>query len=109
MRLVGPNVQGINYLPNMLCAMFFPVIDLKGPLTVVTQSGTITTALSEWVADEGLGISAAINLGNQSDVCEADFIDYFVQDRNTTAIVMYLEGIKNGRQFIEALKHAAFK
>jgi acyl-CoA synthetase (NDP forming) len=108
LRLMGPNIQGVNYLPNKLCAMFFPVINLKGPLAVVTQSGTVTTALSEWAADEGLGISAAINLGNQADICEADYIDYFAQDVNTRAIVMYLESIKNGPRFLKALRRAAF-
>jgi len=108
LRLMGPNIQGINYLPNQMCAMFFPVIDLKGPLAVVTQSGTVTTALGEWAAAEGLGISAAVNLGNQADICEADYIEYFAQDADTGAIAMYLESIKNGPRFLESLRRAAF-
>jgi acyl-CoA synthetase (NDP forming) len=105
-RLMGPNIQGINYLPNKLCAMFFPVIKRKGPLAIVSQSGSVTAALSEWADRDGLGISAAINLGNQTDICEADYLEFFAQDRNTHTIVMYLEGIKNGRRFLEAVKKA---
>jgi acyl-CoA synthetase (NDP forming) len=108
LRLMGPNIQGVNYLPNKMCAMFFPVIDLKGPVAVVTQSGTVTTALGEWAAGEGLGISAAVNLGNQADICEADYIDYFAQDANTRAIAMYLESLKNGPRFLESLRKTAF-
>jgi acyl-CoA synthetase (NDP forming) len=105
-RVMGPNIQGINYLPNKLCAMFFPVIKTKGPLALISQSGTVTAALSEWAADEGVGISAAVNLGNQVDLCESDYLEFFATDENTKAIVMYIEGVKNGRRFLEAIKHA---
>ena len=104
---MGPNIQGINYLPNKLCAMFFPVIKTKGPLAIVSQSGSVTAALSEWADRDGLGISAAINLGNQTDICESDYLEFLAQDRNTQVIVMYLEGVKNGRRFLEAVKKAA--
>jgi acyl-CoA synthetase (NDP forming) len=109
LRFAGPNIQGINYLPNKLCAMFFPVITTRGPLAVVAQSGSVTAALSEWAADEGLGISAAINLGNQTDLCEADYLEYFSIDENTGAVALYLEGIKNGRRFLEAAARATLR
>jgi len=105
-RILGPNIQGINYLPNSLCAMFFPVIKTKGPIAIISQSGTVTAALSEWAADEGLGISAAVNLGNQADLCESDYLDFFAADPNTKVIVMYLEGLKNAKRFLEVLKSA---
>ena len=106
-RLLGPNIQGINYLPSKLCAVFFPVIEMNGPIAVVSQSGSITTVLCEWALDEGFGISAAVNLGNQTDICESDYIDFFAQDENTRATVMYLESIKNGRNFINKLKKSS--
>jgi acyl-CoA synthetase (NDP forming) len=105
-RILGPNIQGINYLPNRLCAMFFPVIKTKGPLAIISQSGTVTAALSEWAADEGLGISAAVNLGNQADLCESDYIEFFASDPSTQAIVMYLEGVKDGKRFLEVIRAA---
>jgi acyl-CoA synthetase (NDP forming) len=108
-RLLGPNIQGINYLPNKLCAIFFPVIDMRGPIAVVSQSGSITTVLCEWAVDEGFGISAAVNLGNQTDICESDYIEFFAQDEKTKATVIYLESIKNGRNFINTLKKSSNK
>ncbi len=107
LRFVGPNVQGINYLPNKLCAMFFPVITKKGPLAVITQSGSATAALSEWAEDEGLGISAAINLGNQADLCESDYITFFATDEHTKAIALYIEGLKDGPRFLETIYRVA--
>jgi acetyltransferase len=106
-RILGPNIAGINYLPNKLCSMFFPVITTRGPLAIVSQSGTVTNGISEWAAGEGLGISAAVNLGNQVDLCESDFLDFFAVDENTKAIAMYLEGIEDGRRFLRALNRAA--
>ncbi|MEW5723080.1 MAG: CoA-binding protein, partial [Thermodesulfobacteriota bacterium] len=104
LRFVGPNVQGLNYLPNKMCAMFFPVIKTRGRLGIISQSGTVTAALSEWADDEGLGISAAINLGNQVDLCESDYLDYLAGDDHTSAVAMYIEGLKDGRRFISTLK-----
>jgi acetyltransferase len=103
-RLLGPNIAGITYVPNKLCAVFYPAITKQGPVTVISQSGTITNSIAEWAADEGLGISAAINLGNQIDICEADFLDFFVTDENTKVLALYIEGVKDGRRFFNSLK-----
>jgi acetyltransferase len=108
-RLLGPNVLGFNYLPNKLCAQFYPVITTRGPLTIISQSGSITNALTQWAVDEGLGICATVNLGNQVDLCDSDFIDFFANDENTKSIAMYVEGVKNGRRFLEAIGQAAPK
>ena len=101
LRFLGPNIQGINYVPNRLCAMIMPVITMLGPLAVISQSGSVTAALSEWAENEGLGISTAVNLGNQADLCESDVLAYLGQDEHTKAIAMYLEGVKDGRRFLE--------
>ncbi len=109
LHFVGPNVQGINYLPNKMCAMFFPVITTQGPFAIISQSGTVTAAISEWAADEGLGISAAINLGNQADLCVSDYLEFLSKDEDTKAIALYIEGLKDGHRFFKTLKQVAFK
>jgi acyl-CoA synthetase (NDP forming) len=76
---------------------------------VVSQSGSVTAALSEWARDEGLGISAAVNLGNQVDLCDSDYVDYFAADENTGAIAMYLEALRDGRRFLDAVKRASLR
>lgn len=100
-RLLGPNIQGFSYLPNRLCAMFWPTMTTPGPLAVVGQSGSVTAALAEWAAQEGLGISAAVNLGNQLDLCESDVLEFLAQDEHTKAIALHLEAVKDGRRFLE--------
>lgn len=103
LRIIGPNCQGINYRPNKLCASW-PLVDATGPLAVISQSGTVAATVAGWAADEGLGITATVALGNQVDVCEADMIEFFSRDRNTRAMALYLEGARDGRRLMRTLK-----
>lgn len=99
-RLVGPNCQGINFTPNRLCASW-PLFTRQGALAVISQSGTIAAALAGWAEEDGLGISGVISLGNQADLCETDFLEVFGQDQQTRVIAMYIEGVKDGRRFMQ--------
>ena len=107
MRILGPNLQGIINVPNKLCAIFWPVVKTLGPIGIVSQSGSVTGGLLDWAEEEGMGISAAINLGNQIDLCESDAIDYLAEDQHTKCIAMYLEGPREGRRFLQAVRRAA--
>jgi acyl-CoA synthetase (NDP forming) len=106
-RLLGPNIQGFSYLPNRLCAMFWPAMTTQGPLAVVGQSGSVTAALAEWAAEEGLGISAALNLGNQIDLSESDVLEFLAEDGHSRAIALHLEGVKDGRRFLKVAERVA--
>ncbi len=106
-RLLGPNIQGFSYLPNRLCAMFWPAMTTQGPLGVVGQSGSVTAALAEWAEEEGLGISAALNLGNQADLCESDVLEFLAEDEHSKAIALHLEAVKDGRRFLKVAKRVA--
>lgn len=106
LKFLGPNVQGISYIPNHLCAVLWPVISCKGPVSIISQSGSVTAALSDWAVKDGLGISAGVNLGNQVGLSESDILEYISQDGSTGAIAMYLEGIKDGPRFLEIARRA---
>jgi len=109
LRIVGPNCQGVNYLPNKLFASFwFPPV-MPGPVAVVSQSGTVAATLAGWAADENFGVSATVCLGNQVDVSETDTISFFADDPETRAMAYYLEGAKDGRGFIDVIKRVASK
>ncbi|MEH0019031.1 MAG: acetate--CoA ligase family protein [Desulfobacter sp.] len=106
-RIIGPNIEGFIYMPNRLNAQFFPVLKHRGPLATISQSGSLTNGLAEWADRDGLGISACVNLGNQADICEADFMEYLAGDPHTRAMVLYLEGVKDGRRFLSVLSRVA--
>lgn len=90
-RVVGPNCQGVNYTSSRLCASW-PLVTGAGKMAVISQSGTVGAAISEWASADGIGISACISLGNKADVSELDLIDYFANDPDTSVISMYLFG-----------------
>ncbi len=105
MRLLGPNVLGATYLPNRLCAHFFPALHNPGPVAMISQSGSLTNGLTEWLEHDGIGVCATVNLGNQADLTESDFLTYFANDPYVRAVCMYLEGVRDGRRFLEALSY----
>ena len=109
LRFFGPNIQGISYGPNRLCAVFWPVVTEHGPLAVVGQSGTVVAAITDWAQDDGLGVSASISLGNQADICESDVLRLMAEDEHTRVTALYLEGVDDGPRFMEAVKDVALR
>lgn len=102
-RVIGPNCQGFNYTPNRLCASW-PLVKTGGPIAVVSQSGTVGAAMETWAADEGIGVSGFVALGNKCDVSEMDLLDFFADDPNTKSIALYVEGIRDGRAFMDLMR-----
>src|SRR5512141_17033 len=102
-RVVGPNCQGVNYPHHALCASW-PLITQRGAMAIASQSGTVGAALADWSSEEGLGFSAFVSMGNRLDVDEADLIEFFASDPNTKVITLYIEGVKDARKFLAAVK-----
>lgn len=109
LRIIGPNIQGINYIPNKMCAVVLPLIKKLGSIGIISQSGSVSATVSEWAENEGIGISGMINLGNQVDLCETDFLEFFGEDEKTKVIAFYLEGPKDGARFKDTLKRVSGK
>jgi acetate---CoA ligase (ADP-forming) len=102
-RVVGPNCQGVNYPHHGLCASW-PLITRKGAMAIASQSGTVGAALIDWAAEEKLGFSAFVSMGNRVDVDEADLIEFFASDPNTKVITLYIEGVKDAPKFLAAVR-----
>lgn len=99
MRLVGPNCMGVDN-PYVGMSMWI-LLKKKGPIGIVTQSGTVGSAIECWAEKDGIGISKYLALGNKIDVNEMDVLRYYEQDPDTRVIVMYLEGVSDGRNFMQ--------
>ncbi|MBN1837609.1 MAG: CoA-binding protein [Spirochaetales bacterium] len=104
-RVIGPNCQGFNYTPNRLCASW-PLVTRGGPIAVISQSGTVGAAIEMWAQAAEIGISGFVALGNKADVNEIDLIDLFGEDPNTRVISLYIEGVRDGRRFMESVRSA---
>jgi acetyl coenzyme A synthetase (ADP forming)-like protein len=107
-RIIGPNCQGVNSPPARLCASW-PLVKLEGPISVISQSGTVFAALGCWAESEGIGVSRQISLGNKSDVDEADLLEYLANDEKTRVVALYMEGVRNGRRFLKAMQNVTSK
>ena len=105
-RVVGPNCLGvINPLPNVsLNASFSARMPACGNISFISQSGALCTAVLDFAADRDFGFSKFISIGNKADVDELDLLRYFHEDPETAVIVMYVEELRKGIEFIDAVK-----
>lgn len=105
-RIIGPNCIGMFNGENRLdCAFQGHERMLRpknGNVSFLSQSGTIGIAFMEH--SYPFGMSKMISYGNRSDVDEADMIWYLSEDPQTKVIGLYVEGLGDGRKFIEAAK-----
>lgn len=104
MRVLGPNIVGIMSNPMKMNASFGPYLPYPGKITMISQSGALLIALDSRTWVDRVGMSYLISIGNMSDLDFADIIDYFKNDEDTKCISLYVEGIKNGRKFIDVCK-----
>ncbi|MGC8620180.1 MAG: acetate--CoA ligase alpha subunit [Thermoplasmata archaeon] len=104
MRILGPNIVGIMSNPMKMNASFGPYLPYPGKITMISQSGALLIALDSRTWVDRVGMSYLISIGNMSDLDFADVIDYFKDDNDTKCISLYVEGIKNGRKFIDVSK-----
>jgi acetyl coenzyme A synthetase (ADP forming)-like protein len=100
LRLLGPNCQGMNNPHANLCASW-PLIKTKGPIAIVSHSGTVGGAVQCWADDDGIGVSKFVGLGNRVDLNELDLLEFLGEDETARVVVLYLEGVAKGREFIE--------
>jgi acetyltransferase len=104
MRILGPNCLGV-IVPSLgLNASFAVGSPPPGRVAFVSQSGALGTSILDWAASRGLGLSHFVSVGNMSDVHFADLIDYFGQDDRVSALLLYIESIREARQFVSAAR-----
>jgi acetyltransferase len=105
-RVLGPNIVGLLLNSCNANASFAPSLPYRGHTALVSQSGALLIALDGTTFIRNFGCSSMVSLGNMSDVDFADTINYYAQDPDTSCITLYVEGLKNGRKFIEAGRKA---
>ena len=105
-RFIGPNCLGVMSIPNGLVVPFAPLPDIyrQGGVSVVSQSGGVGIAYLSLLAHEGLGVARFASIGNKLDVDECDLLEYLIDDPLTDIVVMYLEGVGDGRRLLRLLR-----
>jgi acetyltransferase len=108
MRLVGPNCMGIYNLSDHLNGTYFwELPKTGGNISFISQSGAFGGLFFHEVRDRQLGISKFVSIGNMVDVDYADLLDYLADDPDTGVIAMFVEGVGDGRRFLEAAQRAS--
>ncbi|MHB9097172.1 MAG: acetate--CoA ligase family protein [Syntrophales bacterium] len=101
MRLLGPNCMGIVNTAISLNVTVATLEGRPGSLGLASQSGTYVTQTLAYLRERGIRFSKAVSCGNEADIDIIDVLEYLGADEQTRAIILYIEGIRDGRRFIE--------
>lgn len=107
MRLVGPNCLGLLRTFNGMNLTFAKSLVLPGSIGLISQSGALCTAIMDWAYPNKVGFANIVSLGTEADLDFGEVLDYLVCDPHTENIFLYIEGIRNARRFMSALRAAA--
>ncbi|MFH1536413.1 MAG: acetate--CoA ligase alpha subunit [Patescibacteria group bacterium] len=100
-KLVGPNCLGFINPHINLNASFASGLPDKGNVGFVSQSGAMAVAMLDWAYQSEVGFSKILSIGNKADISEVDMLSFLEKDKETEVIMMYLESITNGPEFMQ--------
>ncbi|TYL48899.1 GNAT family N-acetyltransferase [Marinomonas sp. IMCC 4694] len=103
-RLLGPNSFGICRPKQGVFAWLGLTQPLPGRLALMSQSGTVASALVDWATWQGIGFSQVVSMGTPVDVMPAQVLDYLSNDFESQAILMYLQKIGRPTRFLSSLR-----
>jgi acyl-CoA synthetase (NDP forming) len=103
-RLIGPNCMGV-YFPSEGISFHDDFPKESGSVGLASQSGQAVGEIIRLAALRGIRFSKAISYGNALDFNESDYLEYFAQDPDTRVILMYVEGVREGRKFFNILRN----
>jgi len=107
-RILGPNCLGIYNTSSGLDLIFNPNDRQDKPpagnVAFLSQSGALGAACLDYFANNQIGLSSFVSYGNAADIDESELVEYFGYDEKTKVISMYVEGLKDGRKFVNIAK-----
>jgi len=109
MRIIGPNCIGTIDTHHPVNVTFTIGKPRPGPIGFVSQSGALCVALLMWAQNEKVGFSRIASLGNQVDVNETEMLAALGEDLRTQVVAAYIEGVSDGRAFIEVAERVSRK
>jgi len=110
LRLLGPNCMGLINVHDRIPLTVNAVIEredlVPGPLSLVSQSGSMTGSILSRAQARGLGFSKLISVGNESDLGVGELADMLVDDDDTGAILLFLETFRDAERLAHAARRA---
>lgn len=108
-RIVGPNTMGIVNTHCMLYATGSIVRPVQGGISIIAQSGNLGNQMMEWAEQEKMGIAKFVGSGNEGVLKVEDYLEYFMDDEDTGVILLYIEGIDDGKRFMDVASRVTRK
>jgi len=122
-RVLGPNCLGVYDTRTGVDMLFLPETKilttgdevvatprpLKGDIAIATQSGAFGVSALDYLTGRQIGVSKFVSFGNKCDVDEAEMLHYLLYDDETKVILLYVEDIKSGREFIKVAQRVTKK
>ncbi len=103
-RFMGPNCVGLVRPWHNMNATFLRAGTPRGRIALISQSGALNAAISDWAGPHHLGFSALVSLGNATNTDFGDVMQFLATDPHTDAILLYVEGIKHAPNFLSAMR-----
>jgi len=122
-RVLGPNCLGVYDTRTGVDMLFLPETKIlttgdevvatprpiPGDIAIVTQSGAFGVSALDYLTGRQIGVSKFVSFGNKCDVTETEMLHYLLYDDETRVILLYVEDIKSGREFIDVAKEVTKK
>lgn len=108
-RIIGPNTSGVFNLHKKLDLVGYSGLR-PGGVGIVSQSGNMALSLvTEATINGHIGFSTYVGVGNQADIRFSEYLEYLAEDADTQVPLLYVEGFKNGRRFLDVARAATQK
>jgi len=109
-RLLGPNCMGVINVHDRIPLTVNAVIEredlVPGPLSLISQSGSMTGSILSRAQARGLGFSKLISVGNECDLGVGELADMLVDDEDTGSILLFLETFRDADRLASAARRA---
>jgi acyl-CoA synthetase (NDP forming) len=105
--VVGPNTMGVFSVSSRLCALGAPVFPRPGGVSFISQSGNLGVQVLNAGCRRGIGFARFIGSGNAANTGIPDYLDFLASDPLTRVILIYAEGMGDGRRFLESAERAS--
>jgi acyl-CoA synthetase (NDP forming) len=101
LAFIGPNTMGVASAHHRFDAVFSPTAPEPGGLGIISQSGNIGIQIMKWVHHKDIGLAMYAGTGNEALLRSSDLLWYMGTRDEVKVVAMYIEGIPNGREFME--------
>jgi acetyltransferase len=106
-RLIGPNTNGMFDAHTGCNLVGWPGV-YAGSLGVLSQSGNVALSLLAQSQTNGhAGFTTFIGVGNEGDMRFHEYLQFFGDDPRTRAVMVYAEGFKDGKAFLDVAREIA--